>query len=220
MNCASASGAISLRMDARDRSSVEGGLTDTDRSVTRLSPAASQSGRRTEQHHPKEMRWRRRESNPRTVPTSAHHSSPVRALRPNRMKPSAVERGTVGEREPGSWGRATPTPVRRMALSPRSWVKAQPTWLPPFGMATLRLTLDCACGSARNWNVQGPLTARWGGRERFPSHSPSEALPQSQREDGETNSLTLQRPQARPTSDSHPDAAKVQAWCADLCTSV
>jgi hypothetical protein len=37
MNCASASGAISLRMDARDRSSVEGGLTDTDRSVTRLS---------------------------------------------------------------------------------------------------------------------------------------------------------------------------------------
>jgi hypothetical protein len=41
MNCASASGAISLRMDARDRSSVEGGLTDTDRSVTRLSPLAS-----------------------------------------------------------------------------------------------------------------------------------------------------------------------------------
>jgi hypothetical protein len=38
MNCASASGAISLRMDARDRSSVEGGLTDSDRSVTRLSP--------------------------------------------------------------------------------------------------------------------------------------------------------------------------------------
>ena len=38
MNCASASGAISLRMDARDRCSVEGGLTDTDRSVTRLSP--------------------------------------------------------------------------------------------------------------------------------------------------------------------------------------
>src|SRR6185436_1304968 len=36
MNCASASGAISRRIDARDRSSVEGGLTDTDRSVTRL----------------------------------------------------------------------------------------------------------------------------------------------------------------------------------------
>jgi hypothetical protein len=38
MNCASASGAISLRMDARERSFVEGGLTDTDRSDTRLSP--------------------------------------------------------------------------------------------------------------------------------------------------------------------------------------
>ena len=36
MNCASASGRISRRMDARDRPSVEGGLTDTDRSVTRL----------------------------------------------------------------------------------------------------------------------------------------------------------------------------------------
>src|SRR4051812_39188316 len=65
MNCASASGAISLRMDARDRSSVEGGLTDTDRSDTRLSHW-SQSGRRTEQHHPEEMRWSRK-SNPRKI---------------------------------------------------------------------------------------------------------------------------------------------------------
>src|SRR3954452_10148478 len=63
MNCARARGAISLRMDARDRSPVEGGLTDTDRSVTRL-PYWSQSGRRAERHHPEEMRWKKRESTP------------------------------------------------------------------------------------------------------------------------------------------------------------
>jgi hypothetical protein len=136
------------------------------------------------------------------------------------MKPSAVERGTVGEREPGSWGRSAPTPVRRMALTPGHGLRRSQPGSLFSAWRRFVWPLDCACGSARNWNVQGPLTARWGGRERFPSHSPSEALPQSQREDGETNSLTLQRPQARPTSDSHPDAAKVQAWCADLCTSV
>src|SRR4051812_22904313 len=66
MNCASASGAISLRMVARDRSPVEGGLTDTDRSVT--DSAVSQSGRRAGQHHPEEMRWRQRNRAPRKVP--------------------------------------------------------------------------------------------------------------------------------------------------------
>jgi hypothetical protein len=53
--------------------------------------------------------------------------------------------------------------------------------------------------SPSNWNEQRPLTARWGGRERFPSLSLRAFATVATRRRGE-QSFTLQRPQARPTS--------------------